>query len=95
MSDAAILRRAASLLREAIARPGSINGSWTKRMAAHALGRLGDIVALDSLLDDSDWFARLGAAEALAELPPGQGEAARQRALRDWDGRVAQAARRR
>ena len=62
---------AASLLREAIARPGSINGSWTKRMAAHALGRLGDIVALDRLLDDPDWFARLGAAEALAKLPPG------------------------
>jgi HEAT repeat protein len=85
---------AASLLREAIARPDPINGSWTKRMAAHALGRLGDVVGLDSLLDDPDWFARLGAAEALAKLPPGQGEAARQRALHDCDGRVAQAARR-
>lgn len=85
---------AASLLRAVLARADAGNGSWTKRLAAHALGRLGDVATLELLLDDPDWFARLGAAEALAMLPAGQGEAARQRACMDRDPRVASAAQR-
>ena len=70
------------------------NTGWTKRLTAHALGEIGDVAALGRLLEDRDWFARLGAAEALAKLPAGQGEAERARALRDPDPRVAKAARR-
>lgn len=85
---------AASLLRAVVARADAETGSWTKRMAAHALGRIGDVAALEMMLADPDWFARLGAAEALATLPDGQGAAARQRASLDGDPRVASAARR-
>ncbi len=85
---------AVALLRGVLVQPHAQNGGWVKRIAAHALGRLGDVATLDRLLDDPDWFARLGAAEALANLPAGQGEAARRRASRDPDPRVAQAAKR-
>ncbi len=84
---------AAALLRAALGRPDTVADSWTKRLTAHALGRLGDVAGLEMLLDDPDWFARLGAAEALAALPAGQGETARARASQDEDPRVASAAR--
>lgn len=66
---------AASLLRGVIERvqererTDGVNSGWTWRLAAHALGRLCNVFALESLLDAPDWFARLGAAEVLAALP--------------------------
>lgn len=84
---------AVAQLRAILGRPDAAGDSWTKRLTAHALGRLGDVAGLEMLLDDPDWFARLGAAEALAALPAGQGEAARERASKDQDLRVAGAAR--
>ena len=83
----------AALLRATLGRSEIAGDSWTKRLTAHALGRLGDVAGLELLLEDPDWFARLGAAEALAALPAGQGEAARARASKDQDPRVASAAR--
>lgn len=88
---------ARALLRGLLDRVGDStdgNTGWTKRLTAHALGEIGDVDALGRLLQDRDWFARLGAAEALAKLPAGQGEAERARACRDPDPRVAKAARR-
>jgi HEAT repeat protein len=82
---------AADLLRQVLARPGN-HPSWLYRITAHAFGHLGDLAALDALLDSPDWFARLGAAEALAQMPAGPGDAARDRARRDPDPRVARAA---
>lgn len=82
-----------ALLRAALARPGEINHGWLKRITAVALARLGDFDALEVLLDDPDWFARLGVAEGLKELPRGdQAKRLRQRVEKDADSRVRAAA---
>lgn len=82
-----------ALLRAALARPGELNHGWLKRITAVALARLGDFDALEVLLDDPDWFARLGVAEGLKELPRGdQAKRLRQRVEKDVDPRVRAAA---
>lgn len=81
-----------SLLRDALARPGEVNHGWIKRITAVALARLGDVDALEVLLDDADWFARLGVAEGLKELPPERAKVLRQRVEKDGDARVRAAA---
>ncbi len=80
------------LLRAALGRPGAINQGWLKRITAVALARLGDVEALEVLLDDPDWFARLGVAEGLKELPAEKAKRLRQRVERDVDARVRAAA---
>ena len=86
---------AVELLARAIERAPQLNSGWTKRLAAHALGKIKTDAAVDVLerqLGDPDWFARLGAAEALREI---DGERARKllaRARKDVDPRVAAAA---
>ena len=47
---------ASVLLRAALTKPGSLNQGWLKRISAIALGRIGDLEALEVLLDDEDWF---------------------------------------
>lgn len=81
-----------TLLRTALARPGEINHGWLKRITAVALARLGDVDALEVLLDDADWFARLGVAEGLKELPRDRAKRLRQRVEKDVDARVRAAA---
>lgn len=82
-----------ALLRAALARPGEINQGWLKRITAVALARLGDFDALEVLLDDPDWFARLGVAEGLEQLPRGdQAKRLRRRVEKDLDPRVRAAA---
>lgn len=76
------------LLRAALARPGELNHGWLKRITAVALARLGDVDALEVLLDDADWFARLGVAEGLKELPRDKANRLRQRVEKDVDARV-------
>lgn len=85
-------RAASRTLREVLSRPGSINSGWTKRLAASALARLGDVDALEVLLDDADWFARLGVAEALVLLDPQTATQLRRRVAQDVDPRVRAAA---
>lgn len=84
-TDAVILR--------ALANPGALNPGWLKRLAAVALARLGNVDALEVLLDDPDWFARLGVAEGLKELPEALAARLRQRVEADVDQRVREAAR--
>lgn len=81
-----------TLLRAALARPGEINHGWLKRITAVALARLGDVDALEVLLDDADWFARLGVAEGLKELKGDRAKRLRQRVEKDVDARVRAAA---
>jgi HEAT repeat protein len=86
---------AVPLLAHAIANAVAPNEGWTKRLAAHALGKVGTDAALDVLerqLGDADWFARLGAAEALRALTSERARALRDRARSDPDARVANAA---
>ncbi len=85
-TDAVVLR--------ALATPPPVNGGWLKRIAAVALARLGNVEALEVLLDDADWFARLGVAEGLAELQPRDVARLRRRLDVDADQRVRDAARR-
>jgi HEAT repeat protein len=87
---------AVELLARAIADATPPNDGWMKRLAAHALGKIHTEAALDVLeqqLGDADWFARLGAAEALREMSGERVRRLLQRATRDADARVAAAAR--
>jgi HEAT repeat protein len=86
---------AVELLARAIDHAPALNSGWTKRLAAHALGKIKSDAALDVLerqLADPDWFARLGAAEALCEIDGERARALRVRARKDADARVAAAA---
>jgi HEAT repeat protein len=85
---------AVALLARAIDTAPALNSGWTKRLAAHALGKIKTDAALDVLerqLGDPDWFARLGAAEALREIDGDRARALRKRAREDVDPRVASA----
>lgn len=84
-SEAAILRL--------LANPPALNAGWLKRLAAVALARLGAIDSLEVLLDDPHWFARVGVAEGLSELPPQLAKRLRARLEADVDQRVREAAR--
>jgi len=84
---------AVAVLARAIDHAG--DDSWTKRLAAHALGAIDTDAALDvleQLLEDREWFARLGAAEALRELAGDRARRLLERARRDVDPRVVAAA---
>lgn len=86
---------AARVLAGAIATAQPPNAGWRKRLAAQALGRIGDadaLAALEVLLDDPDWFARLGAVEGLLLLSGPRVEPALKRARADGDARVVRAA---
>ena len=88
---------AVELLTRVIAVDREINEGWFKRLSAHALGSIGNDAALDvleRLLADRNWFARLGAAEALAKLNTGRATQLLMRARDDIDARVAAVARR-
>jgi HEAT repeat protein len=83
---------AVELLARAIETAPALNSGWTKRLAAHALGKIKTSAALDVLerqLADPDWFARLGAAEALRDIDGDRARALRKRARKDVDPRVA------
>ena len=79
---------ASELLRAALTKPGSLNQGWLKRISAIALGRIGDLEALEVLLDDEDWFARLGVAEALKGHSGALADRLRRRVKADLDRRV-------
>ncbi len=86
---------AVELLARTIADAALENVSWTKRLAAHALGKLATDAALDVLerqLRDADWYARLGAVEALHEVAGDRARLLLERASHDTDTRVAAAA---
>ncbi len=86
---------AARVLAGAIAAADAPNAGWRKRLAAQALGRIGDddaLAALEVLLDDADWFARLGAVEGLLLIGGPRVAAALARARADTDARVVRAA---
>ena len=85
-------KNASDLLREVLTRPGEHDQGWLKRLTAAALGRVGDLDALEVLLDDEDWFARLGVAEAAKLLPPERAQGLLARARQDIDARVRAAA---
>jgi hypothetical protein len=84
-SEATILR--------ALSNPNPLNEGWLKRISAVALARLGNTSSLEVLLDDANWFARLGVAEGLRELPPKLAHGLRKRVLADVDERVREAGR--
>ncbi len=71
---------------------GVQNRGWLIRMAANALGRIGSEVVIQPLSEvlatDPDWFARLGAAEALRQIEHPSAAEALRRALNDSDARV-------
>lgn len=79
-----------------LGRSDEINGGWLVRLSATALGKTGNVAVLEPLTSvlatDSDWFARLGAAEGLGLLGNAQALPALQQALEDTDHRVAKAA---
>ncbi|MFO0593986.1 MAG: hypothetical protein U0228_01745 [Myxococcaceae bacterium] len=78
-----------ALLRE----PHEVNAGWLKRMSALALAHLQDVAGLEVLLDDEDWFARLGVMEACRHLRDARAVAAlRARGATDLDERVRKAA---
>ena len=86
---------AVELLARTIADAAPPNDGWTKRLAAHALGKINTDAALDVLerqLRDADWFARLGAAEALREMGGDRARRLLERATHDTDARVVAAA---
>lgn len=83
---------ASQVLRRVLTKPGELNQGWLKRVTATALGRIGDVDALEVLLDDEDWFARLGVAEAAKLLPPARAKDLLARARQDVDARVRAAA---
>jgi len=86
---------AVELLARAIADAAPPNDGWVKRLAAHALGKINTDAALDVLerqLRDADWFARLGAVEALCEMAGARARRLLERATDDTDARVAAAA---
>lgn len=60
--------RGRALIRKALEKPVELNAGWRKRIAARALAQLQDANALHVLLDDEDWFARLGVLEAVSHL---------------------------
>lgn len=60
--------RGRALIRKALEKPIELNAGWRKRIAAGALAKLQDAEALHVLLDDTDWFARLGVLEAVKHL---------------------------
>lgn len=79
---------ASALLRAALTQPGTLNQGWLKRYTALALGRIGDLEALEVLLDDEDWYARLGVAEAVKGHSGERAERLRRRLKADVDPRV-------
>jgi HEAT repeat protein len=84
-----------AVILRALANPGPLNEGWLKRLAAVALARLGNVEGLEVLLDDPHWFARLGVAEGLKELPGDVAKRLRPRVEADVDERVRAAARER
>ncbi|MDQ3338347.1 MAG: HEAT repeat domain-containing protein [Myxococcota bacterium] len=83
---------AVELLTRAIDHAPAQNSGWAKRLAAHALGKIKSDAALDVLerqLADEDWFARLGAAEALCEIGGKRARKLLAHARKDIDPRVA------
>jgi HEAT repeat protein len=72
------------------------NGGWLVRISANALGKTGSKLVLNPLahilLKDTNWFARLGAAEGLGLLGNKQAFPILRQALKDTDHRVAEAA---
>lgn len=79
----------ARVIRESVAAGATLNAGWLKRTAATALGRLQDTAGLQVMMDDSDWFARLGVMEALPQLrDTREREALRARGRADVDERV-------
>jgi HEAT repeat protein len=88
---------ASRVIIHAIAQAPELNRGWLKRLAGQALGRVGDaeaVAALEVLLDDADWVARLGAVEGLLACSGKQVEEALRRARADVDPRIAKAAKR-
>jgi HEAT repeat protein len=86
---------AVELLARAIDNAAPPNDGWIKRLAAHALGKIDTGAALDVLepqLRDADWFARLGAVEALRDMDGDRASRLLEQATRDPDTRVAAAA---
>ncbi|MEW5738006.1 MAG: HEAT repeat domain-containing protein [Myxococcota bacterium] len=84
---------ASALLGEVLSRPGELNEGHLKRTAAMALARVGDVQTLEVLLDDPDWYVRLGVVEGLKVLPPAHAARGLARARADVDERVRLAAR--
>jgi HEAT repeat protein len=84
--------RAVSILLPYLKAREQLNRGWIIRIAANALGKIGSdsvIEPLAEVLDsDSDWFARLGAAEGLRMVRHPSAAAALLRALKDADSRV-------
>lgn len=75
--------------------PAQLNRGWLIRVTAEALGRLGPVAIAplaEVLQSESDWFARLGAAEGLALIADARALAALEAAQNDSDGRVRQQA---
>jgi HEAT repeat protein len=64
--------RAVNVLLRYLQAPEQQNRGWLIRITANALGRIGTAAVLQPLREvlesDSDWFARLGAAEGLGHL---------------------------
>lgn len=79
-----------------LGRSNEMNGGWLVRLSAIALGKTGNATVLNPLADvlarDSEWFARLGAAEGLGLLGNAQALPVLRQALKDTDHRVAKAA---
>ncbi|MDP1826523.1 MAG: hypothetical protein Q8L48_24855 [Archangium sp.] len=87
------LPNASAVLHAVLTRPGALNQGWLKRITALALGRIGDADALEVLLDDPDWYARLGVAEAVKSLPAERASRLLARVRVDVDQRVREAGR--
>jgi HEAT repeat protein len=79
-----------------LSRSNEENGGWLVRLSATALGKIGNEAVLgpltNVLAEDSNWFARLGAAEGLGFLGNAEALPALRQALHDLDPRVAKAA---
>lgn len=79
-----------------LGRSDELNGGWLVRLSATALGKTGNESVLAPLThvlaEDSEWFARVGAAEGLGLLRNARALPALRRALGDSDHRVAKAA---
>jgi HEAT repeat protein len=84
--------RAVPVLLRYLKAPAQVNRGWIIRVAANALGKLGTEAVIQPLAEvlatDSDWFARLGAAEGLRKIKHSGALAALCRGLDDRDARV-------
>ena len=84
--------RAIEILLPFLTAPEQINRGWIVRTAANALGKIASDSVIEPLtevlVNDRDWFARVGAAEGLRKSKNPNAKQALQRALDDLDERV-------